>query len=75
MKKYYYLIGIFLFCFLLLSFRGENVTADVNNDDGVDDSFEYFNERDIDVEFEHDKIEIETVLRTGEIRDEVEFEL
>jgi hypothetical protein len=78
MKKKYYLIGIFLFCLLILSFGSENIVADVNDDDGVDDSFEDINERDIDIEFDDENpygIEIETVLRTGSQIDEIEFEL
>ena len=74
-KTLHYLIWILLFCVLFLNFRADSAIAHDDDDDGVDDDFEALNEREIYIEFDEDEIVIETVLRTGEVRDEIDFEL
>ncbi|MFX0072113.1 MAG: hypothetical protein ACFFAO_13575 [Candidatus Hermodarchaeota archaeon] len=74
-KTIIYLFVTFLCCFLFLSLNSNSVMAHDGDDDGVDDDLEDLNERNISIEFEDNEIEIETILRSGDIVDEIEFTL
>ncbi len=78
MKKYIYII-IVVFLFGLVSFKAgaNNVIAYDDDDDGVDDDFEYVNKRNVSIEYDDEEqvYEIEAILRTGINRDEIEFYL
>ena len=77
-KTIYFIIAIFLVSVLIFQSGTNTAIAHDDDDDGVDDDLEGLNERDIDIEFddeEVDKIEIEAILRTGAVRDEIEYEL
>jgi hypothetical protein len=49
------------------------VLASDDDDDGIDDEFEDVNKRDIEIEFEEDKFEVQTTLRSEDIRDNIKF--
>jgi hypothetical protein len=51
------------------------VLATDDDSDGIDDDFEDATKRSLNVEVEDDKIKVESVLRTGTIKNKVEFEL
>ena len=75
MGKKYYILSLFLFSLLFFnSIIGFSIASD-DDGDGVDDDFEEKNKRNIEIEFEEDKIEIESILRNGDTVDEIEFVL
>jgi len=75
MKKRVLLIGLILFGILILNFAIGNVIASDADDDGIEDSFEDFNKRDVEIEFKENETEVESVLRTGRQKDSIEFKI
>ncbi|MFX1321701.1 MAG: hypothetical protein ACFFAQ_08655 [Promethearchaeota archaeon] len=71
-KKYTILSFLFLGFLIFNSIIGICVASD-DDSDGVDDDFEELNKRNIDIEFDHDEVEIESTLRDGETVDEIEI--
>ncbi|MFX1316293.1 MAG: hypothetical protein ACFE9T_10545 [Promethearchaeota archaeon] len=75
MLKKYYILSLFLISSLIFnSIIGFSIASD-DDDDGIDDDFEEENKRNIEIEFEEDKIEIVSILRNGDAIDEIEFVL
>jgi len=71
-------IAIFLFLLVLFfsSNTPTNVVATDDDDDGIDDSYEIETHRNVTVDLDDDeKIEFESILGTGAIKDEFEFEI
>lgn len=66
---------IFLIGLTFLSFSIKEIAASDDDDDGVDDEFEELNKRDISVEIEENQTQIESSLRSGEKKDEIQFKL
>lgn len=66
---------IFLIGFTLLSFNIKVTVASDDDDDGIDDDFENLNKRDISIEIEANQTQIESSLRSGEKKDEIQLKL
>lgn len=49
--------------------------ASDDDNDGIDDEFEKLNKRDIEIEIEADKVQIQSFLRTGDQKDEIQFKI
>jgi hypothetical protein len=73
MKKGVYLLGIFLLVVLIFSVNINLVFASDDDDDDIDDEFEKLNYRDIEISFEDNETEIESLLRNGDSIDEIEI--
>jgi len=69
------LILIFLIGFTLLSFNIKVTLASDDDDDSIDDDFEELNKRDITIEIEENQTQIESSLRRGEQKDEIQLKL
>ena len=64
------ILGILIFS----SFIGITIATD-DDGDGIDDDFEDEKIRNLTIDFDDDRIEVETVLRTGTNKNKVEFEI
>ncbi len=73
--KNYNLIGIVLLGILVLTSASSLVSASDDDDDGIDDDFEESNKRDISIEFEPNQIQIESSMRNGAKKDEIQLKL
>lgn len=71
MKKGVYLLGTFLLVLLISSISINLVYASDDDDDGIDDEFEELNFRDVEITFETNETEIESLLRNGDQIDEI----
>jgi len=69
------IILIFLIGFTLLSFKIKVTFASDDDDDSIDDDFEELNKRDITIEIEENQTQIESSLRRGEQKDEIQLKL
>jgi len=69
------IIVVFLIGIALISLIFNYVIASDNDEDGIEDEFEELNKRDIDIEIEADKIQIESSLRSGDIKDEIQLKI
>ena len=45
------------------------------DDDGIDDDFERINKRDLEIQYSADRVEVRSILRSGETRDEIEVDI
>ena len=75
MDKKTKLILIFLIGLTFLSFSIKDIVASDDDDDGVDDEFEDLNKRDISVEIEANQTQIESSLRSGEQKDDIQLKI
>jgi len=71
----YNLIGIALLGILILTSSSSLVAASDDDGDGIDDDFEESNKRDISVEFEPNQIQIESSMRNGAQKDEIQLKI
>lgn len=72
MKKQYYFVILFLFGIIIFNFNFTFVVASGEEvDDGIDDNFEEINKRDIEISFNGNKIELESIRRTDQNKDEI----
>ena len=75
MDKKNNIILIILIGMLLISLNLNFVIASDDDDDGVDDEFEDLNKRNIEIEIEEDKIQIESSLRNGASKDSIQLKI
>ena len=73
MKKRSIIFSIFLLGIILFNLGLATVIASDDDFDGIDDDFEELNKRDIEIEFSEDEFEVQTILRSGTLRDKIEF--
>ena len=71
----YYILSIFLLGIFLFSLRLDTTVAQDDDDDHVDDNIEDLNVRTVEIEWETDKFEIESTMRSGNVKNEIEFEV
>lgn len=69
------LIGFLILSILIFNLSSGIAVASDDDGDGIDDDFEDSKTRSLSITFEHDKIEVETVLRTGNNKNKIEFEI
>jgi len=69
------IIGSFIFGILIFSSLIGIAIATDDDGDGIDDDFEDDKIRSLTIEFDDDRIELETVLRTGTNKNKIEFEI
>ncbi|MHA2288162.1 MAG: hypothetical protein ACXABG_05195 [Promethearchaeota archaeon] len=72
-KKYVFMITFI--GMLLISLNFSLASASDDDDDGIDDDFEELNKRDIVIEIEADKIQIESSLRNGASKDSIQLKI
>jgi hypothetical protein len=65
------ILSVCLIGIALLSLNFNFVIASDDDEDGVDDEFEDLNKRNVSIEIEVDKIQIESSLRNGDVKDEI----
>ncbi|MHA1472643.1 MAG: hypothetical protein ACTSQW_06055 [Promethearchaeota archaeon] len=75
MDKKRIILLIFLIGLTFFSFNIKKIAASDDDDDGIDDDFEELNKRDISIEIEANQTQIESSLRTGEKKDEIQLKL
>lgn len=73
--KSYNLFGILLLGILVLTSASSLVSASDDDDDGIDDDFEESHKRDISIEFEPNQIQIESSMRNGAQKDEIQLKI
>ncbi len=73
--KVVYFLSIFLFGLIIVSMGTRNVAALDDDGDEVDDSVEFWNGRNIEIEWGIDEFELESELRNGINKDEISFEV
>jgi len=73
--KKYSLFGILFLGILILTNASILVFASDDDDDGIDDEFEELHKRDIDIEFEPNQIQIESSMRNGAQKDEIQLQI
>ncbi|UCC19472.1 MAG: hypothetical protein JSV62_15445 [Promethearchaeota archaeon] len=73
--KKYKLIGFFVLGFLIFSSATNVAIASDDDLDGIDDDFESSKTRTLNINFEEDKIEIESILRSNLSKNKIEFEI
>ena len=73
--KIHYFLTIFLLGVFILSMGTDNAVAHDDDGDDVDDSVEFYNGRNIEIEWGEGEFEIESELRYGISKDEIEFEV
>jgi len=71
----YNLIGIALLSILILTSTSNLVSASDDDGDGIDDDFEESHKRDISIEFEPNQIQIESSMRNGVKKDEIQLKI
>ncbi|MBY8987374.1 MAG: hypothetical protein KGD61_02885, partial [Candidatus Lokiarchaeota archaeon] len=75
MSKRHNIIVIVLIGFTLLYLNVNYVIASDDDEDGIEDEFEVLNQRDISIEIEANQIQIESSLRNGDTKDEIELKI
>lgn len=73
MKKKNFFVSICLFVFLLGCLTFVDVLASDDDDDGIEDSIEDLNKRNINIEFRENETRVESILRGGSKIDDIEF--
>jgi hypothetical protein len=73
--KKYNLFGIIFLGILILMSTSSLVSASDDDNDGVDDEFEELHKRDISIEFESNQIQIESSMRNGAQKDEIQLKI
>ena len=73
MKKKSTIFSIFLLGIILFNLGLTTVIASDDDFDGIDDDLENLNKRDIEIDFSGDEFEVQTILRTGALRDSIKF--
>jgi hypothetical protein len=73
--KFYHILAFFLLSMFILSLRTNTTVAEDNDDDDIDDSIEDLNIRKVEIKWESSKFEIESTKRTGNVKNEIEFEI
>lgn len=74
MNKYNF-IGLILLGVLILTSTSNLVSATDDDDDGIDDDVEESNKRDVEIQFELDEFQIESTLRNGAQKDEIQLKI
>lgn len=75
MVKRQNIIVILLIGIALISLNFNYVIASDDDEDGIEDEFEELNKRDIQIEIEADQIQIESSLRSGDIKDKIQLKI
>ncbi len=75
MKNRKLIFGFIVLGIILFNISIMIVMASDDDSDGIDDEYEYLNERNINIEFSEDEIEIQSVLRTGAQKDNIRFRI
>ncbi len=75
MKRKYYLIGIFFFGILLLSFNLNSVKAFDEDGDQVNDEFEKLNLRNVETDIFANEIQIDSIRRTDNNKDRIRINI
>ncbi len=73
--KKYNLFGIIFLGILILMSTSSLVSASDDDDDGIDDELEELHKRDISIEFEPNQIQIESLMRNGAQKDEIQLQI
>lgn len=73
-KKIFILILVLFGTIILNTSIGIVYASDIDND-GIEDSFEDLNKRNIDIEFKTNETEVDSVLRNGEQKDSIELKI
>ena len=75
MKKGRLIFGIIVLGIMLFNLSITIVVASDDDSDGIDDEYEYLNGRNIEIEISEDEIEVQSTLRTGELKDNIRFKI
>ena len=75
MKNKILIISVILLGIIIFNYSYVFVLASDNDDDGIDDDFERINKRDLEIQYSTDRVEVRSILRSGETRDEIEVDI
>jgi len=75
LRKKNYIYVIMFLGITIFSLNFNHVTATDNDGDDIDDEFEELNKRNISLEIEVDQIQIESSLRSGDQKDEIQLKI
>jgi len=75
LNKRFNITLIFLIGIALLSLNFNYVIASDDDEDGVEDEFEELNKRNVSIEIEAEQIQIESSLRNGDVKDEIQLKI
>ncbi len=75
MKKRSFFFSLFILGIVLFNFSTITVMASDDDFDGIDDDYETLNSRNIAINFSSNEFEVESILRTGELKDRIRFDI